>query len=193
MTSINSVPGAELQAHRGQHITFGPFLLSPAQRLLLRVDKPVNLGSRAWEILLMLVERAGDVVRKRELMERVWPDIAVEEGTLRVHVSDLRKALGDGQQGIRYIENVTGRGYRFVAPLIRADKDAPQHRAGASIEDPTRILIELLRHAQMLIELEGGEEAAAATRLLSRLRAAAAAGVNGAAPDSGQRMSPGCV
>jgi len=153
----------------------------------------VNLGSRAWEILLMLVERAGNVVRKRELLERVWPDIAVEEGTLRVHVSDLRKALGDGQQGIRYIENVTGRGYRFVAPLIRADEDAPQHRAGASIEDPTRVLIELLRHAQMLIELEGGEEVAAAAKLLTRLRAAAEAGMNGTAPDPGQRMSPECV
>lgn len=154
--------------HSVQSIVFGPFLLSPAQRLLLRADKPVTLGSRAWEILLMLVQRPGEVVGKRELMERVWPDIAVEEGTLRVHVSDLRKALGHGQQGTRYIENVTGRGYRFVAPLSRADEGAPQNREGAPAEDPTRVLIELLRHAQLLIVLEGGEAAAAAARLLSR-------------------------
>ena len=85
----------------GQEITFGPFCLYPDARMLLRSDKPVQLGSRAREMLLLLVERAGEVVNKRELMARVWPDTIVEEGTLRVHIASLRKALGDGLGGIR--------------------------------------------------------------------------------------------
>ncbi|HEY5757702.1 MAG TPA: winged helix-turn-helix domain-containing protein, partial [Steroidobacter sp.] len=63
------------------------------------------------------IEQAGQVVRKRDLLAQVWPDTIVEEGTLRVHVSALRKALGEDYAGDRYIENVTGRGYRFYAPV----------------------------------------------------------------------------
>jgi DNA-binding response OmpR family regulator len=73
-----------------------------------RGHAPLRLGSRALEILLTLVERAGEVVKKSELMARVWPDTVVEEGTLRVHIAALRKALGDGQSGMWYVENVTG-------------------------------------------------------------------------------------
>jgi DNA-binding winged helix-turn-helix (wHTH) protein len=69
-------------------------------------------------------EHAGRLVRKADLIKRVWPDTVVEEGTLRVHIAALRKALDDGKGGIPYIENVTGHGYRFVAPLT-----APDHRA----------------------------------------------------------------
>jgi DNA-binding winged helix-turn-helix (wHTH) protein len=68
-----------------------------------------------------LVEHAGEIVKKRELMAKVWPDTIVEDGTLRVHIAALRKALRDGQEGMRYVENVTGHGYRFVAPLRRTD------------------------------------------------------------------------
>jgi DNA-binding winged helix-turn-helix (wHTH) protein/DNA-binding MarR family transcriptional regulator len=82
----------------------------------------LRLGSRAREILVALVERAGEVVKKRELMERVWPDTIVEEGALRVHIAALRKALGEGETGMRYVENVTGRGYRFVAPVMRVEQ-----------------------------------------------------------------------
>jgi predicted ATPase/DNA-binding winged helix-turn-helix (wHTH) protein len=106
----------------GQEITFGPFRLYPDARMLLRSDRPVQLSSRACEMLLLLVERAGEVVKKRELMARVWPDTIVEEGTLRVHIASLRKALGDGLGGIRYVENVTGFGYRFIAPVTRSEE-----------------------------------------------------------------------
>src|ERR1700741_2347746 len=98
-------------------LKFGPFRLLPQPRILLKGGAPVRLGSRAREILFFLVERAGRIVKKTELIKRVWPDTVVEEGTLRVHIAALRKALDDGKGGMRYIENVTGHGYRFVAAL----------------------------------------------------------------------------
>jgi predicted ATPase/DNA-binding winged helix-turn-helix (wHTH) protein len=111
-----------LQANGGLELQFGPFRLFPQQRLLLRTDTPLRLGSRAREILFALVERAGEIVMKSELIERVWPNTIVEEGTLRVHVNSLRKALGCGKSGVRYVENVTGRGYLFIAPVIRREE-----------------------------------------------------------------------
>ncbi len=84
----------------GPAIAFGPFLFLAGERVLLRAGKQVRLGSRAREILAALVERAGKIVKKRELMAHVWPDSFVEEGTL--HIAALRKALGDGQGGTRY-------------------------------------------------------------------------------------------
>jgi predicted ATPase/DNA-binding winged helix-turn-helix (wHTH) protein len=100
-------------------LQFGPFRLLPQQRVLLHSNTPLRLGSRAREILFALVERAGEIVMKNELIARVWPDTIVEEGTLRVHVNSLRRALGCGKSGVRYVENVTGRGYVFIAPVTR--------------------------------------------------------------------------
>ena len=111
-----------LQANGGLELQFGPFRLFPQQRLLLRTDTPLRLGSRAREILFALVERAGEIVMKSELIARVWPDTIVEEGTLRVHINSLRKALGCGKAGARYVENVTGRGYLFIAPVVRREE-----------------------------------------------------------------------
>ena len=98
-------------------ISFGPFRLVAAQRLLLEGDKPVRLGSRAFDILTALVERAGEIVSKEELIARVWPATYVEEANLKIQVSALRRALGDGQGDNRYVVNVVGRGYNFVAPI----------------------------------------------------------------------------
>jgi predicted ATPase/DNA-binding winged helix-turn-helix (wHTH) protein len=106
-------------ASRETAIAFGPFVLNPTQRVLLRGDRPVRLGSRAREILIFLVERAGTVVSKNELIKRVWPETVVEEGTLRVHIASLRKILGEDREQARYVENVTGHGYRFVATVSR--------------------------------------------------------------------------
>jgi DNA-binding winged helix-turn-helix (wHTH) protein len=110
-----------LRASGGRALAFGPFQLYPEQGILLRAGTPVRLGSRAREILLVLVERAGEIVKKKELMKRVWPDAFVDEGSLRVHIAKLRKALEHGQVGMWYVENVTGHGYRFVAPITRVD------------------------------------------------------------------------
>jgi predicted ATPase/DNA-binding winged helix-turn-helix (wHTH) protein len=98
---------------------FGSFSLIPAQRMLLEDGKPLRLGSRALDILVTLVESAGETIRKDQLIARTWPDTVVDEGALRVHVAALRKALGDGRAGKRYIANVPGRGYSFIAPVTR--------------------------------------------------------------------------
>src|SRR6266567_9286046 len=102
-------------------ISFEPFRLLPAQRLLLEGDTPVRLGSRAFDILAVLVERAGEVVSKEELIARTWPKTFVEEANLKIQVSALRRALGDGQGGRRYIATTPGRGYNFVA-AVRFEK-----------------------------------------------------------------------
>jgi predicted ATPase/DNA-binding winged helix-turn-helix (wHTH) protein len=80
----------------------------------------LELGDRALDILIVLVGRAGEVVSHKELIAHVWRELVVSPGNLRVHMSALRKALGDGEDGVRYIENVTGQGYCFVAPVTRA-------------------------------------------------------------------------
>jgi DNA-binding winged helix-turn-helix (wHTH) protein len=98
-------------------VSFGPFRLLPAQFLLLQGDKPVPLGSRALEILIVLLERPGELVSKQELMARVWPNIFVEPANLTVHISALRRMLRDGRDGNRFIINIPGRGYSFVASV----------------------------------------------------------------------------
>jgi predicted ATPase/DNA-binding winged helix-turn-helix (wHTH) protein len=98
-------------------VSFGPFRLIPAQRLLLEGDKPVRLGSRALDILIALLDRPGELVSKEEIMARVWPNTFVEGANLTVHVAALRRALSDGQAGNRFVINIPGRGYRFVAPI----------------------------------------------------------------------------
>src|SRR5260370_20552895 len=102
-------------------ISFGPYRLLAAQRLLLEGDKPVRLGSRAFDILTALVERAGEVVGKEELIARAWPTTFVEEANLKIQVSALRRALGDGQGDNRYVATVVGRGYNFVAPIRKEE------------------------------------------------------------------------
>jgi predicted ATPase/DNA-binding winged helix-turn-helix (wHTH) protein len=98
-------------------ICFGSFRLLPTQRLLLKGDQPLRLGSRALEILIALVERPGELLGKEELMARVWPNTCVEPANLTVHVAALRRKLGDGRGGNRFLINIPGRGYRFVAPV----------------------------------------------------------------------------
>ena len=98
-------------------VSFGPFRLLRTQFLLLEGDKPLPVGSRALEILIVLLERRGELVSKQELMARVWPNIFVEPANLTVHMSALRRALRDGQNGHRFIINIPGRGYCFVGSV----------------------------------------------------------------------------
>jgi DNA-binding winged helix-turn-helix (wHTH) protein len=98
-------------------ISFGPFRLLPTQFLLREGDKPVALGSRALEILIALLERRGELISKHDLMARVWPNVFVEPCNLTVHMSALRRALRDGRDGHRFIVNIPGRGYCFVASV----------------------------------------------------------------------------
>jgi DNA-binding winged helix-turn-helix (wHTH) protein len=123
--------------------SFGRFRLLPGQQILLEDEKPVRLGSRALDILTMLVEHAGELVSKDELTARVWPGTFVEESSLRVHIAGLRRALGDGHAGSRYVANIPGRGYRFVARVAASEETgraapkpptaAPTHNLPASL------------------------------------------------------------
>ena len=96
---------------------FGPFKLFAAERLLKKDDMPLPIGDRALDILSTLLERAGEVVTHKELIARAWPDVTVDDANLRVQIVGIRKALGDGRNGARYISNVAGRGYSFVAAV----------------------------------------------------------------------------
>ncbi|WP_414642769.1 ATP-binding protein [Bradyrhizobium sp.] len=101
-------------------ISFGSFSLIPSERLLTREDAPVELSARALDILIALLSNPNEVVNKSDLLSQVWPDVTVEEASLRFHVANLRKVLGDGKDGARYITTLPGRGYCFVAPISRS-------------------------------------------------------------------------
>jgi predicted ATPase/DNA-binding winged helix-turn-helix (wHTH) protein len=105
-------------------ISFGPFSLIASERLLTKGGAPIELGARALDILITLASSPNEAVSKRDLMARVWPDVTVEEGSLRFHMTSLRKALGDGKDGARYITTLAGRGYCFVAPISRPKEPA---------------------------------------------------------------------
>src|ERR1700758_5118231 len=104
----------------GVHRTlrFGPFELLTSKRVLRRDGVTLSIGSRAFDILVYLAERPGKVIGKKELIDHVWSDVTVEEGSLRVHVAAIRKALEDGQFGNRHIASVKGRGYSFVDTVV---------------------------------------------------------------------------
>src|SRR5262249_59725598 len=113
-------PMTTAAAQAGDVVSFGPFSLIASQRLLTREGAPVELGARSLDILMVLASSPNEVVSKRELLARVWPGVTVEEGSLRFHIAGLRKALGDGKNGARYITTLPGRGYCFVAPILRS-------------------------------------------------------------------------
>lgn len=127
-------------------IAFGPFLLFPAQRELLKSGQPVKVGSRALDILIALAERPGETVDKRDLVSRIWPHTVVDEGNLKVHVAALRRALEDGQHERRYVINVPGRGYCFVAPVDQvASSPLASPPVPAALPAPLRIPSRLRR------------------------------------------------
>jgi len=103
-------------------LRFGEFEFIPAARRLERGGETVELSSRAVDVLAVLMERPGEVVPKRELLERAWPDVVVVDAALRFHMVALRRALGDGEG--RFIRTVPGRGYCFVGELESSDRAA---------------------------------------------------------------------
>jgi predicted ATPase/DNA-binding winged helix-turn-helix (wHTH) protein len=126
-------------------VLFGPFRLAPAERLLEKSGVAVQLGGRALDILIVLLERAGEVVSKRDLIQRVWPDVTVDEGSLRFHIGALRKALGDGESGARYVTNVPGRGYCFVEPVRYSTVLRPAATDGPTFDQNHRLPSRLMR------------------------------------------------
>jgi predicted ATPase/DNA-binding winged helix-turn-helix (wHTH) protein len=121
-------------------VSFGPFRLFAAERLLEKGDEPVLLGGRALDLLIALVERAGEVISQRHLISQAWPRLTVEEANLRVQIAGLRKALGDGQDGAHYVINVPGRGYCFVAPVTRSTERRAVSPVAAAVAQSARDL-----------------------------------------------------
>jgi predicted ATPase/DNA-binding winged helix-turn-helix (wHTH) protein len=119
---------------RTRGFAFGPFLLLPLERRLEIAGTPIHLGSRALDLLIILVERAGEIVPAGDLLESVWAGVTVEESSLRFHIRNLRKVFGENHPGAdRYVTNVSGRGYCFAAPVERVDqKDRPRNSPFAS-------------------------------------------------------------
>jgi len=103
-------------------VQFGPFRLDPTKRLLLRNGEPIALTPKAFDALVLLVQRRDQVVSKQELLAALWPDTAVEESTLSQHVFLVRRALGDsGHSKPQYIATIARRGYRFIGAVMPAD------------------------------------------------------------------------
>src|SRR3979411_757433 len=128
---------------------FGPFDLSIGERVLRRDGQVLPLGDRALDILIYLVERPGEVIAKQELIAHVWPDVTVEEGSIRVHVAAIRKALGDGQFGNRYIANIKGRGYAFVGTVVplAGSTESGNDRSGQQGRLPVRPIMMIGRES----------------------------------------------
>ncbi|MDR6624421.1 transcriptional regulator [Caulobacter segnis] len=96
---------------------FGDYLFVPGRQMLLKNGAIVRVGCRALDLLTAFVQRPGELLTKRELLEEAWPSTTVVEGNLKVHIAALRRALEDDVDASRYIATVNGRGYRFVAPV----------------------------------------------------------------------------
>jgi predicted ATPase/DNA-binding winged helix-turn-helix (wHTH) protein len=131
----SAMPAERIGLPSATRVLFGPFELSTAERSLKKAGEVIPVGGRAFDILAALIDKAGEVVSKGELIAKAWPDVTVEEGSLRVHLSALRKALGDGQFGTKYVANVQGRGYCFVAPIKRQADDHDHGSRSSSVSN----------------------------------------------------------
>ena len=124
MTQSPIFPAAPMSSGGKKVYCFGPFRLDPERRELLEDGQPLHLRARELDILVYLVERAGDFVTKEELTEKVWAVNFVSDANIRVQIAALRRVLGDGRDNARYIISAAGRGYSFCAPLT-PDEIAP--------------------------------------------------------------------
>src|ERR1700693_723033 len=109
---------------------FGAYQLDGEGRVLFREGVPVALPPKVAELLVALVQAAGRVLTREDLVQRLWPDTVVEEGSLTSHISLLRKALGEGPKAQDFIETLPKRGYRFVASVKRLASRAHGSRGG---------------------------------------------------------------
>ncbi|MEJ7615886.1 MAG: winged helix-turn-helix domain-containing protein [Pyrinomonadaceae bacterium] len=114
---------------------FGQFRLDPTERLLLREGgAPVPLTAKVFDLLLLLVERRGQLIAKEEIFGEIWPDRFVDDANLTVNISTLRKLLGEDRSGSQFIETVPKRGYRFVAKVTKIEGETDLRIAEAEIE-----------------------------------------------------------
>ena len=132
----------------GRRYTFGPYVLDARARILLREGTLLHVAPKAIETLLVLVERAGEVVARDELVERVWPDSFVELNNLAQQISILRDALEDRADDPRYVETVSRRGYRFVAPVMLQSDESPGAESAPAESAPGRAAVPPVRYAR---------------------------------------------
>ncbi len=134
---------------------FGRFELLPSERLLRESGKPVELGARAYDLLLVLTEQSGKLVSKSTLIERVWPRLVVDENNLPAQIASLRRVLGAGA-----IRTVPGFGYRFEWPVTTASASAASAPPGASALTPGLATLGIRRRVrpERLAPLVGREQ-----------------------------------
>ncbi|MDN3277112.1 winged helix-turn-helix domain-containing protein [Frankia sp. RB7] len=120
-------------------LSFGPFVVTPHERLVTRDGVVLPMGAKSFDTLIALMSRPNEVVSKWDLMGLVWPGMSVEETNLRFHIAALRKALGDGKDGARYITTLSGRGYCFVAPISQIGVQAEPHLASRTELPPVKL------------------------------------------------------
>jgi len=101
---------------------FGPYRLDAPEKVLMRAGESIPIQPKDLETLLVLVERAGHIVKKEELIEKVWPGVFIEEGNLSKRIFNLRQVLGEGPDGRQFIETIPKRGYRFVG-LVQEENE----------------------------------------------------------------------
>ena len=119
---------------KNKYFRFGDFRLYPTEHLLLREHAPLPLAPKAFDLLVLLVQNSGHLVKREILMETIWPDSFVEETNITVNISLLRKALGNISDGQPYIETVPRKGYRFNAAVVECeDADEPTVSESASV------------------------------------------------------------
>ncbi len=140
MRNSGGIHGAAMSQQTKHIYEFGRFRLDPTEHLLLRDGEVIPLQPKVFDLLLALVAHHGHLLEKDELMTLVWPDTFVEEANLASNISQIRKALGDGENGQRYIETVPKRGYRFVAGVreISAEQSESAEAASRSTEEEAR-------------------------------------------------------
>lgn len=163
---------------------FGEYLFIPRRQLLLKNGQAVRIGCRALDLLTAFVQRPGEVLSKRELLEEAWPSTTVVEGNLKVHIAALRRALDDDAGLARYIATVNGRGYRFIAPVECRDAstalasmgrqalvDEARHAAVGPLEGRFQDIVALLTQAMrsVVIDMPGEAEVGAASATPRRI------------------------
>ncbi|MFZ1917926.1 MAG: winged helix-turn-helix domain-containing protein [Terriglobales bacterium] len=158
-----------------QFYEFGPFRIDPDNRQLLRENEPVSLQPKAFDILLVLVQNAGNVVLKEDLMKTVWPDTFVEEANLSQHIFVLRKTLGDAVEEKRYIVTVPGRGYRFAQKVLAVPEEDKDTEEEPGTTDSTEEQIVVARRSLARVVVEGERKTGARFWLAAAAIAAAIA------------------
>ena len=126
---------------RAWGVAFGPFVVDPVKRRLWREGRLVPITSKTFDVLVVLLEHRAHIVSKDELLNRVWPDTAVNENNLARQISSLRRALGQRPDQHDFVVTVPGHGYRFVAAcrtcrMRRRMDGRDRHRAASDLRAP---------------------------------------------------------